>query len=114
MISADVGEPQNTAISRPIGPMSLLIHLGIHLERRGAKIRKGAMLLTESGSYGVPREIVLPTSTIAFLGNNIACPKHPKEYLRLIYGDFDEVVYTYVDAATAKNRRQADTTRRDG
>ncbi len=65
------------------------------------------MPLTESGGYGVPREIVLPTSTIAFLGGNIACPNRPKEYLRLIYGDFGEVVYTYVDAAAAKTRCRA-------
>ena len=77
------------------------------------KIRKGAMLLTESGGYGVPREIVLPTSTIAFLGHDIACPNHPKEYLRLIYGDFDEVVYTYLDAAAAKSRGRADARRGD-
>ena len=71
------------------------------------KILKGAMPLTESGGYGVPREIVLPTSTIAFLGGDIACPNQPKEYLRLIYGDFAEVVYTYVDAAAAKTRCRA-------
>jgi hypothetical protein len=73
------------------------------------KIRKGAMPLTENGGYGVPQEIVLPTSTIAFLGDNIACPSQPKDYLRLIYGDFGEVVYTYVDAAAAKTRCRADT-----
>jgi hypothetical protein len=74
------------------------------LERKNLK---GAMPLTESGGYGVPREIVLPTSTIAFLGGNIACPNQPKDYLRLIYGDFGEVVYTYVDAAAAKTRCRA-------
>jgi hypothetical protein len=36
----------------------------------------------------------------------------PKEYLRLLYGDFDEVVYTYVDAAAAKTRCPADTAER--
>ena len=73
------------------------------------KSYKGAMPLTESGGYGVPREIVLPTSTIAFLGDNIACPNQSKEYLRLLYGDFEEVVYTYVDTAAAKTRGRADT-----
>jgi hypothetical protein len=73
------------------------------------KTHKGAMPLTESGGYGVPREIVLPTSTIAFLGDNIACPNQSREYLRLLYGDFDGVVYTYVDAAAAKARCPADT-----
>ena len=36
MKSAVVGEPQDSAISRPIGPLSLLIHPKCHLERRGA------------------------------------------------------------------------------
>ncbi len=69
---------------------------------------KGAMPLTESGGYGVPREIVLPTATINFLGSNIACPNEPKTYLRALYGDFEEVEYTYVDAAAAETRRQVD------
>ncbi len=73
------------------------------------KSRKGAMHSTESGGYGVPQEIVLPTSTIAFLGDNISCPNQPKEYLRLIYGDFGKIVYTYVDAAAAQTRSRADT-----
>ena len=75
------------------------------LERRS---HKGAMPLTESGSYGVPREIVLPTSTIDFLGGNVACPNKPETYLRVLYGDFKEVEYTFVNAAAAETRRQAD------
>ncbi len=75
------------------------------LERR---FPKGAMPLTEDSSYGVPREIVLPTSTIDFLGGNVACPSKPESYLRVLYGDFKEVEYTYVDAAAAETRRQAD------
>ncbi len=75
------------------------------LERR---IPKGATPLTESSGYGVPREIVLPTSTINFLGGNIACPKKPETYLRVLYGEFKEVEYTYVDAEAAETRRQAD------
>ncbi len=75
------------------------------LERR---LPKGAMPLTETGGYGVAREIVLPTSTIDFLGGNIACPNKPEAYLRVLYGDFKKVEYTYVDAAAAETRRQAD------
>jgi len=75
------------------------------LERRSPK---GAMPLTESSSYGVPREIVLPTSTIDFLGGNVACPNKPETYLRVLYGDFKEVEYTFVNAAAAETRRQAD------
>ena len=69
---------------------------------------KGTMPLTENSRYGVPREIVIPTSTIDFLGERIACPNQPETYLRALYGDFEEVEYTYVDAAVAKTRSQAD------
>jgi hypothetical protein len=69
---------------------------------------KGAMPLTESGGYGVPREILLPTATIDFLGGNIASPNEPETYLRVLYGDFDEVEYTYVDPAAAETRHNAD------
>ncbi len=73
---------------------------------------KGAMPLTESGGYGVAREIVLPTGMIDFLGGRIACPNQPETYLRILYGDFEQVEYTYVDAAAAETRRQADVAER--
>ena len=69
---------------------------------------KGNMPTMESGGYGVPKEIVLPTSTINFLGRSVACPNRSDSYLRILYGDFEEVEYTYVDAAAAKTRHQAD------
>ncbi len=72
------------------------------------KLPKGAMPLTEGGGYGVPPEIVLPTSTINFLGSDIACPNRPEAYLGILYGNFKEIEYTYVDARAAKTRRQAD------
>ncbi len=75
------------------------------LERR---LPKGEMPLTENGGYGVPQEIVLPTSTIKFLGGNIACPNKSGTYMRVLYGDFEEVEFTYIDAAAAASRRQAD------
>ena len=78
------------------------------LERRS---HKGDMPATESGGYGVPQGIVLPTSTISFLGRNIACPSQPDTYLRVLYGDFEEVEYTYVDAAAAETRRKPETGR---
>ncbi|MGZ0190542.1 MAG: hypothetical protein ACKVH0_21510, partial [Alphaproteobacteria bacterium] len=80
------------------------------LERRSYK---GAMPSTENGGYGVPTEIVLPTSTINFLGRDIACPSKSNAYLRVLYGDFEEVEYTYVDAAAAETRRQTDLDRAD-
>jgi hypothetical protein len=79
---------------------------GLPVVERG--LLKGAMPVTESGGYGVPREIVLPTTTIDFLGGKIACPNKPETYLRILYGDFEVVEYTYVDAAAVETRRQAD------
>jgi hypothetical protein len=76
------------------------------LERRSPK---GAMLATESGGYGVPREIILPTSMVPFLDGDFACPNQPEAYLHLLYGNFRKVEYTYVDAGPAKVRAQIDT-----
>lgn len=73
------------------------------LERRS---HKGDMPATESGGYGVPRGLVLPTSTLSFVGGEISCPNKPDTYLRVIYGDFETVELTYVDPAAAQNRSQ--------
>ena len=59
------------------------------------------MPATESGGYGVPREIVLPTSTVAFLGGDFACPNQSEAYLRMLYGEYNKVEYTYVDSGPA-------------
>ena len=69
---------------------------------------KGDMPATENGGYGVPQGIVLPTSTISFVGDNIACPNNPDTYLRVLYGDFEEIEYTYLDPAAAETRRLTD------
>jgi len=71
------------------------------LERRS---HKGAIPITESGGYGIPQDIVLPTLTIPFLGDDIACPNQSDSYLRLMYGDFRKVELTYVDAGPAQVR----------
>jgi len=70
---------------------------------------KGAMPATESGGYGVPQEIVLPTSTVPFLGGDVTCPNQTEAYLRVLYGDFRKIEYTYVDAGPAKARARIDT-----
>ena len=75
------------------------------LERRP---HKGRMPATDSGGYGVARDLVLPTSTIAFLGRDFACPSRPEDYLRVLYGDFNQIVYSYVDAGPAAARRDLD------
>ena len=71
------------------------------LERQS---HKGAMPATESGGYGVPQEVVLPITTVPFLGKDFACPNQAKAYLGMLYGDFQKVEYTYVDAVAAKAR----------
>ena len=76
------------------------------LERRS---HKGAMPATESGGYGVPQEIVLPTSTVPFLGRDVACPNRTEAYLRVLYGDFRKIEYTYVDVGPAQARARIDT-----
>ncbi len=75
------------------------------LERQS---HKGAMPATENGGYGVPIDIVLPTSTLPFLGGHFACPNQAEAYLHLLYGDFEKIEYTYVDAAAAKTRAAMD------
>ena len=69
---------------------------------------KGAMRPTESGGYGVPEEVVLPTSTIPFLGGDFACPHDAEAYLKVLYGDFKKVEYTYVDPGPAEVRARID------
>ena len=71
---------------------------------------KGILPLTESGWFGMPEEIVLPTSTICFLGDEIPCPNQPQTYLRNLYADYQKVELTYVNAAAAETRRSADGT----
>jgi hypothetical protein len=75
------------------------------VERR---IGKGAMPTTECGGFGVPQEIVLPTSKISFLGDDFDCPNQPEAYLRILYGDFRKVEYTYINEAAANARSGVD------
>jgi hypothetical protein len=69
---------------------------------------KGAMPRLESGRYGVPREVILPTAEITLFGSQFSCPAQPEEHLRILYGNFREVEYSYVDAEAAVGRRQVD------
>lgn len=71
---------------------------------------KGDMPTTDGGGYGVPSELVLPTSKIAFLGRELPCPRKAQDYLRVLYGDFNQVDYSYVDAGPAKARQHLDET----
>lgn len=76
------------------------------LERQ---LSKGAMPVMESGWHGVPKEIILPTSTIYFLGDDISCPNQSDAFLHILYGEFQKVELTYVDADAAKARAEIDT-----
>ena len=69
---------------------------------------KGAMPTTEGGGFGVPKDIVLPTTTTPFLGKEIACPGQPDAYLEILYGDFRKIEYTYLDPVAAKVRAKID------
>ena len=71
---------------------------------------KGNMPTTDGGGYGVPSELVLPTSKITFLDRELPCPRRAQDYLRVLYGDFNQVDYSYVDAGPAKARQQLDGT----
>lgn len=69
---------------------------------------KGGMPPTDGGGYGIPRDLVLPTAKVAFLGREFPCPRKVRDYLRVLYGDFNQVDYSYVDAGPAKARRDLD------
>lgn len=75
------------------------------LERRSYK---GAMPVTESGGFGLARDIVLPVTTIDFLGGTFSAPNNAKAYLEVLYDDFRKVEYTYIDSAPAEARRPID------
>lgn len=65
---------------------------------------KGAMPCTEGGGYGIPQEVVLPTTTVPFLGGDFACPNQAEAYLHMLYGDFQKVKLTYVVTEAAEAR----------
>ena len=72
------------------------------------KLLKGAMPVMQSGWHGMPTEIILPTSTINFLGSDIPSPNRPEAYLEILYGNFRSVELTYVDKNAAKVRADID------
>ncbi len=69
---------------------------------------KGAMPQTESSGYGVPVEMIMPTSEIELLGKMVSCPRDSDAYLRTLYGNYTEVDYTYVDNEVAYSRKSVD------
>jgi hypothetical protein len=75
------------------------------IERR---MKKGALPMTDNGWYGLAKEIVLPTSTIQFLGNCIPCPNEPQTHLHTLYQDYQTIEYTYISSDVAELRRSTD------
>lgn len=75
------------------------------LERQ---LLKGAMPVMQSGWHGAPEEIVLPTSTINFLGSHVQSPNQPEAFLEILYGDFRTIELTYVDKDAAETRANID------
>ena len=71
--------------------------------------KKGVLPKTDSGWYGLAEEIVFPTTTIRFLGNDIPCPNKPQTYLQTLYQDYETIEYLYVSSEAAETRRSADT-----
>ncbi len=69
---------------------------------------KGIMPKTESGRYGVPVNMILPTGKIEFLGKTVSCPRNSDGYLRTVYGDYTRVDYTYIDNKAADSRKKVD------
>ncbi len=69
---------------------------------------KGAMPKTERGRYGVPMDMIMPTSETELLGKMVSCPRNSDAYLRTLYGNYTEVEYTYVDNQVACSRKNID------
>jgi LicD family len=69
---------------------------------------KGAMPQVESGGYGVPVEMMMPTNKIELLGKMVSCPNDSHAYLQTLYGNYTEVEYTYIDDKVANSRKNID------
>jgi hypothetical protein len=71
-------------------------------------IFKGAMPQVESGGFGVPVDMIMPTRKIELLGRMVSCPNDSHAYLQTVYGNYTEVEYTYIDDKAADSRRNID------
>ncbi len=69
---------------------------------------KGTMPQTESGRYGVPVEMMIPTSERELMGKMVSCPRDSDAYLQTVYGNYMEVDYTFVDNEVAHSRKGVD------
>lgn len=76
------------------------------LSRPGSK---AGMPRLGNGGYGVPHDMVVPTSTITLYGAEVRCPRDARGYLHSLYGDYNEISYAYVKGPAAEVRRAIDT-----
>ena len=70
---------------------------------------KAGMARFGNGGYGVPHDMVVPTSTITLYGAEVRCPRGRQGYLNSLYGDYTEISYAYVKGPAAAVRRAIDT-----
>ena len=71
--------------------------------------KKARMPVTENGKFGVPYDLVMPTSQLPVFGGAVFAPKDPNTYLQLLYGDYTTVEYTYIEPAAAAKRNDKST-----
>jgi hypothetical protein len=69
---------------------------------------KARMPRLGSGGYGVPYDMVVPTSMITLYGAEVRCPHNAQGYLRALYGDYTEISYAYLKGPVAEVRRAID------
>jgi hypothetical protein len=68
---------------------------------------KAGIPVNESGKYGIPYDLVLPTSRLSAFGDSVCVPQSPDAYLQLLYGDYTKIAYTYIEPAAAAKRRDS-------
>lgn len=66
--------------------------------------KKARMPATENGKFGVPYDLVMPTSQLPVFGGAVFAPNDPDAYLQLLYGDYTTIEYTYIETAAAAKR----------
>ena len=65
---------------------------------------KAGMPLMKNGKYGVPRDLILPTTNILLFDKTMPCPQNFDAYLRLLYGEYSKIEYTYIKPEAAEKR----------
>jgi len=66
--------------------------------------KKARMPMTENGKFGIPYDLVMPTSILSAFRGTVFAPKNPGAYLQLLYGDYTKIEYTYIEPTAAARR----------